>query len=403
MKSNQLRGTFRGVPFGLFGHAMDSGRRVVTHEFPYRDTPYAEDLGLSARSFSLEMFVVGDDAPAQRDALRKALEQRGPGTLVHPYLGTLSVQVTSFTLSEDVSAQRLATFSVSFVQPGRLEFPAARVNAYGTVSAASTAASLYASSRAAAIDVRAPAAAASLRAQVDGVADSVRTSARRAAQPSSLPTEEERSAAIGRTSSFSRDLGRATQLIESADLMCFSLTDLVFRLQSLGMTPLRAFDVYRRLLTDLGVLFSALRHPATAVGVVMAANAGILRDAIQTAAIGSAAVAAVDADFPTLGRALEVRAELGRMFDAAMGEVQDDTLFGYLQDLRAETLTQVPPPGADLPSVTTVRTASALPSLALAHDLAGGVSGEASLLELNAVRNPWFVPGAAGDSVLVIR
>ena len=67
--------SFRGVPFDAFEeHSEAGGRRLVRHEFPLRDTPYAEDMGRKAGQWQVEAFVLRNrwaDYEAARDRLRR--------------------------------------------------------------------------------------------------------------------------------------------------------------------------------------------------------------------------------------------------------------------------------------------------------------------------------------------
>ncbi len=397
-----LKGSFRGVAFGLPSHSMSGGRRVALHEFSGKDNPYAEDLGLKSRTFSLDLFVIGDDFTG-RNALIAALEQKGPGVLLHPYLGRVTLQVGEYSLSESYDSQRVAKFAVTFIQPGKLEFPAAVTSASATVSSASTAASLQAASNAIAINTSQNRASASLGSVVASTAALVQTQAKRAALPSGLNSNTATAQAIQLMSAYTSDSNALTGLITTPDLLCYSTADVVFRLSSLGMTSLQAFFAYQRLLGDAAALFAGLHFPATAIGVTMAANASLYQDAVYTAVVGSAASSAVDADFSTYDEAIAVRTALSEMFDVAMNQVTESTLFGYLQDLRAQSLTAIPSPDQALPNVVSVKVASPLPSLVLAHDLMSGSSDEQRLIDLNSARNPWFMPAATNAKVLFLR
>jgi len=389
----QINGSFRGIPFGTYAHSIDGGRRAVTHEFPARDNPFTEDLGLRAKTLSLDLFVVGGDVSAQRDALQKALDAKGPGVLVHPYFGSLTVQVASYTLSESFDSMRLARFSVSFVQPGTLEFPSAMANVAATVAAASTAASLRAGANAAAIDVRKTAAAEALTLVVVDTVEAVKTSAKQAAKPKANP-----GLTVKSMSAFLRDANTIKGMLSNPDLMCFALADVIFRVSGLGMTGLEAFGAYLRLFNEAARLFG-VTYPLTESGATMATNLALLRDATYVAVVGSAAANAVDADYGTYAEAISTREALAGMFDASAAVISDDALFGYLQDLRAQSLPQIPSPDQLLPSVVNVRVPDQMPSLVLAHDLMSGSGDENSLINLNGVRNPWFGP----TQVLVLR
>ena len=58
-----------------------------------RDTPYVEDLGRRARVMRVDAIILGDDYRVRRDALIEAIEQSGPGKLVHPFYGELTVSL----------------------------------------------------------------------------------------------------------------------------------------------------------------------------------------------------------------------------------------------------------------------------------------------------------------------
>ena len=83
--------SFRGVPFWLDTDSVNVGRRTQLHEFPQRDQPFVEDLGRRTRQYKFSGFVVGDDCLSQRDRLLTALDTPGPGELVHPWFGRMTV------------------------------------------------------------------------------------------------------------------------------------------------------------------------------------------------------------------------------------------------------------------------------------------------------------------------
>jgi prophage DNA circulation protein len=112
--------SFRGVPFFVEAHETQGSRRVVTHEFVGRDTPLVQDRGRGIASTALEAYVLGDDYDIARDRLLAALEQEGPGELVHPYLGTMRVQVLAHGVRETAQDGGTAKFAISFIESGEL-------------------------------------------------------------------------------------------------------------------------------------------------------------------------------------------------------------------------------------------------------------------------------------------
>lgn len=123
--SEQLQpASFRGVPFEVEASGITVGRRTVVHEYPQRDRPYVEDMGRATRNITLQCFVVGSDYLEQVQALMHELEEPGPGTLIHPWLGEMEVTITS--VSELLFDQGLGVASVTITatEAGDLEFPA---------------------------------------------------------------------------------------------------------------------------------------------------------------------------------------------------------------------------------------------------------------------------------------
>jgi prophage DNA circulation protein len=125
--SKDLRpASFRGVPFQVDASELEVGRRVEVHEYPQRDKPHAEDLGRLARGINVDGFVVGADYLAQAKRLSDALEEAGPGALVHPWLGDMMVSLRGDPVRVMFNTQLgYARISMSFVEAGELVFPVA--------------------------------------------------------------------------------------------------------------------------------------------------------------------------------------------------------------------------------------------------------------------------------------
>lgn len=117
-KTRYQKGSFRGVPFRTASHELSSGRRVVTHSLPGRDDPVTEDMGRTARNFTIECWVAGTDYYDERNALLDALEADGPGTLVHPWHGTQRVRVLDIVQGESTEEGGYAWFSVTYGEAG---------------------------------------------------------------------------------------------------------------------------------------------------------------------------------------------------------------------------------------------------------------------------------------------
>lgn len=122
--NNLLPASFRCVPFQVNGASSEFGRRNQTHEYPFRNVPYTEDMGRSARRNKIDAFLIGDDHKEQAEKLVEAIEEEGAGTLIHPLLGELNVNIVgTATVSNSIENGRMSVISFSFVEAGELIFP----------------------------------------------------------------------------------------------------------------------------------------------------------------------------------------------------------------------------------------------------------------------------------------
>lgn len=132
--------SFRGVPFKVEGEGAAVGRRVETHEFPNRDKPYTEDLGKITFRPNITAYVVGDDCWEQRDRLIEALNKPGPGTLIHPTYGEVSVCVDGeVKVTTTASEGRMVRFDLQFVEAGELSYPTAGAATANTLASSCSA------------------------------------------------------------------------------------------------------------------------------------------------------------------------------------------------------------------------------------------------------------------------
>jgi prophage DNA circulation protein len=132
-RDDWVTATFRGAPFFVEANSRDSGRRIVEHEFPKKELPYAEDMGRRAKTFTLRVYCITHPFTMQgpfldglynvdyritRDALITALEQPGPGTLVLSTRPSENVVVTRYRLTEEEKFGGYCTFDIEFSEFG---------------------------------------------------------------------------------------------------------------------------------------------------------------------------------------------------------------------------------------------------------------------------------------------
>ena len=108
--------SFRGVPFWVQETQRETGRRVERYFFPGADASGWEDLGLLQGNITCQGIVIGDDWIGQLQDLEAAFAQPGPGTLVHPRLGTLEVVLAEPATTSITEAElRVGRFTAIFV------------------------------------------------------------------------------------------------------------------------------------------------------------------------------------------------------------------------------------------------------------------------------------------------
>lgn len=86
-----LPGMFRGIALSIVDASSDHGRRVLEYLFPGVDPAAYDDFGLGPSGISIEALYIGDDYKVQARLLAAAFETPGPGLLIHPWLGPISV------------------------------------------------------------------------------------------------------------------------------------------------------------------------------------------------------------------------------------------------------------------------------------------------------------------------
>ena len=123
LKEKLRPASFRGVPFQVDSTEFEAGRRTQVHEYPQRDKPYSQDMGRATRHIEFDAFVVGADYVDKANALIGALEEYGSGTLIHPWFGSVRVNIerpARVSFSGDLG---LAKLQLAFVEAGELAFP----------------------------------------------------------------------------------------------------------------------------------------------------------------------------------------------------------------------------------------------------------------------------------------
>lgn len=376
--------SYRGVEFHAVQRSATFGRRNQVHEYPFRDLPYVEDLGRMSRSFRITGFLVGKDCLRQRDALIAAIEHPGPGKLVHPTHGEMTVSVVGgVTIDEsDVEAGKVGiTFNVT--ESGELRFPSAEAATQDVVARrAETAGDALKAATARRLDTRnLPAFAENLTLQrVQRVLEQVQQAA------SLVMAPEKRGALLAAIAVLKPDLAvRLRAPIDFASRV-YSLIE--------GLSNGLSGD-------DLDIVLDGLaafgtqesRWPAfTSTRKRDDANRAAIEELVRGAAAVALARASALTEFEDYQGATELRDRVVDRIDAVADVTDDDAVFGALANLRAAVVRDINARGADLARVATLVPRITTPALVLSHRLYADAGRDADLVVRNRIRHPGFVP-----------
>lgn len=378
-------GSFRDVPFFVDVGQLSGGRRTAVHEYPMRDTPYAEDLGRKARTFSFDCYVVGPDYIDARNALLDALEQAGPGELVHPLHGLRRVICTDYAVRESRSEGGFARFSLAFVEAGHESFPSSLVDHAAAVSAGAN--GVLDAAGAALEDGFS---VAGLPQWAVDRASSMVTAAAEIAEKALGPMRATYQAAAKIRAGIVSITTRVDALVRSPGALVQDFRNLLSGFADGSDDRRASMDaldaIYRDLPGDRGPTTTATRERAED-------NRQMLRAYIQQAALAEMCRLAPGRAYESVDEALAVRDTLADRLDAQAEAAADDDLFAALLKLRGELVQAVPGDAMSLPRLVTVERPATVPAIVLAYDLYEDASRAAEIIARNRIRHPLFVPG----------
>lgn len=397
-KDNLRPASFKGISFFVEDHEAEVGRRLVVNEYPYRDTPYTEDMGRLARRYSVTAYVIGDDYMSARDSIMDAVEAGGAGVLIHPYLGTKNVIAETARVRESKSEGRFAIVTFSFVEAGARLFPDASPVPDALV--ALRADELISAARSAFVDGM----------TVTGVSEWVRNSyAGTLGDVADIFDVIRSNGGINKNTTVALINQAATWVADVADLSSPSITlirDLAGAADRIISAMGGVFDLSPS--PDVSALnlqrfssFTAARNGAnTAAARIADQNAAISETFVRTVAVAEETKAAVEQNFKSYEEATAARQSILGRLDTLAGETTDDGIYNAFRSLRAEVATAIPGDENSLPRLSSVALKQSVPSLVMAYDLYESVDDEQEILDRNKIRHPAFVPGGQKLSVL---
>jgi len=425
-RDNYRAASFRGVPFFVESADSTHGRRQAVHEHAQRDVPYTEDLGRKAREFSVSGYLIGVDYQTQRDELEKACETAGPGVLVHPYRGEMTVECRGLGISESTADGGMCMVKLTFLEAGEASYPSAKVDTVNAISAKGN--------------------AVTAAAEKSFVSDFLTTG---------FPAYVAESAAAGLAElgefmaapglSFAGDLQAASDFYQQAKGLAADAYSLVQQPLNMVSRITGLFGSVRAAFGSgaLSMLISLFdRSPSSYSGSTstpsrrqQATNTVALNALVRQVAIAEAAKAAVvtqttvSTPIPVVaGRAttavqstvqtsnvrttltptvydsyqaaIKVREELVDRIDAESEATPSDEVYLALSDLRTSVVQAVPNPEQDLARIVQYVPKETLPSLLVAYQIYGNAARADEITSRNSPRHPGFLMGGNKLEVL---
>lgn len=371
--------SFRGVPFQVYMAGAELGRSMALHVFPNGSAPYPEDMGKAPQFYDVQGFVSGSSYMTQRDALEAAFQQSGPGTLVHPWYGSLYVALAGPVRTQHSAADGgLWQFQARFV---RVEKPGGLTGSPNLMDSVSARVKTAAE--------RAQALADSVGQYMDKgawVVSQIETAAGVfiSSVKSVLAIPEGLSSLPGLVGTA----GWLTGMISSGSFgsSCWDMVQAGVENMPSGSGPAALLDLVKSAPEVAVSAVYGTSRQAAAEGQIIMAN-------VQRQMCVSAACSVAAGYTPsTTKEAGELQAAVLDAIDAAQAEADDET-FSVLSDLRTVTLRAMAEKARTLPDVISVTEKQVMPSLAVSWRWTGGLDAEQELIVRNGLRHPGFVPG----------
>lgn len=388
LSKNLRPASFRGVPFQVEGTDLGFGRRSEVHEYPQRDKPWVEDLGRAARELSFEAFVVGADYVAQAQTLIAALEEGGPGTLVHPWFG--SMQVSAKDLGRVTFSQALgyARFSLSFVESGELAFPAVQT-------------STQAASRAAASQLETKAVESfAKRFKVDGFQDFVaQAAAGNLGDVLGIVSSSEASKFFGFTKSLGNSVSTAIALVGDPETLGWKVMGMLGL--SDASTAVAAWVAVANSLSRVGTS-NSLASPSTPQTYTPSrqqayenerAVKALVRNGLVAQAVGACSLVGTSVDSGPNSQAdiVAVRQAVTAALDDLCSDASDDD-YEALQAARRAVWEDLTARSRDSARLLTRTPLETTPAIVLAYDYYEDATRAEEIVQRNRIRHPGFVP-----------
>lgn len=378
--------SFKGATFLIDGTSTSGGRKTVTHEYPNSDRRFVEDLGELREVYTVTGIISGDTYFADRDNLVAQLKSSGPGELIHPFYGSVTVVAKPYSLSENLTDLGIARFSMTFERANESVFPKATANNSSLIDQKKI--NVYDSMRLDLIDIFNVTKKFTSN-FVDATATTTRIAAAMGINADTVLKVTKN------TNEFSSLL---ETFVDNINVNAFDSTNLAKDLfnvfdsfNGLGNTAKDQFDI----LAGLFDFDDDQEVPAatTVSRVERVANREILDTTMQINSLAQAYNVTTSLDFETDEDVQDVKNTLDAQFEKVVNNNNaTDGTIQALKDLRVEVSKFLEKEAVNAFRVSTIHT-NVIPMAVLAYKYYGNTDRTEQLLNLNVNSNPSFVEG----------
>lgn len=116
-------GYFNDIPFFIQNSNFSVGRKGVLHTFPFKETPYFEDMNRKAIEINVSAVLFGSNHLDVMNQLKTAAETNSKGELNIAELGILTVYIKKLNISHSFSENGVSNFALEFIEAGEFVYP----------------------------------------------------------------------------------------------------------------------------------------------------------------------------------------------------------------------------------------------------------------------------------------
>lgn len=412
-RDNYRAATFRGVGFFVATADSSHGRRQAVHETAQRDIPYTEDLGRKSREFGITGYLLGKEYDVAREELIKACEQAGPGVLVHPYRGELTVVCRGLTVSESSEEGGICTVSMTFLEAGEASYPSAKIDSVNAISEKGNEVTEMAKDSFVSDFLT--------KGYPSFVADAATAQVKDLSEFLSSPEfivsgdvqavsdyyEKVKNIGLSAFSLIQQPFDFADQIVDAVGSIrsafgssAFSMLTSVFERYTSseddGRSSLISTPSRQQVVKNTAAVAALVRQSA----ISQAAVAAVVTQTTESVSNGGTKTTSSPTKYDSYESALTVRTELADSLDHESESTDNDLVYVALTDLRTAVVQAVPDPDQDLPRLAKFSPRQTLPSLVVAYQLYGNAGRADDIVARNEPRRPGFLTGGQSLEVL---